>query len=225
MARDRNDRVVTDPAHDNDRDDRDDWDQGARDALALPDGTPIEIRPLDEHDVARLVTFFRHVPVDDRFFLREDVVVSDVVYNWVRNYGPHRALVLLAEADGEIVGNVTVERQTAPWSQHVGELWVLVAREARGQGIGRQLIAEGVHAARRLGLEKIIAPMTANQVAAVEIFRSLGFTPEALLTGYVKDPRGHSQDSHDLVLMARSVAVLSDQRQDDDDHEELADAD
>src|SRR5205814_6249088 len=66
--------------------------------LTLADGTPVDIRPLDERDVGRLVNFFRHVPVEDRLFLREDVVVSDVVYNWVRNYGPQRSLVLVAEA-------------------------------------------------------------------------------------------------------------------------------
>ena len=173
----------------------------------LRDGTPVEIRPLDELDVGRLVNFFRHVPVEDRLFLREDIVVSDVVYNWVRNYGPRRALVLIAEADGEIVGNVTIERQAAPWSRHVGEMWVLVEREARGQGIGRRLVEEGFKGALRLGLEKIVVPMTANQVAAVEIFRNLGFTPEALLTGYVKDPRG--QERHDLVIMAHDVAEMT----------------
>ena len=172
----------------------------------LRDGTPVEIRTLDEADVGRLVNFFRHVPVEDRLFLREDVVVSDVVYNWVRNYGPQRSLVLLAEADGEIIGNVTIERQTAPWSRHVGEMWVLVARDARGQGVGRQLVEEGFRAALGMGLEKIVVPITANQVAAVEIFRSLGFTPEALLTGYVKDPRG--QERHDLVIMAHDVAEM-----------------
>jgi L-amino acid N-acyltransferase YncA len=177
--------------------------------LTLADGTPVDIRPLDERDVGRLVNFFRHVPVEDRLFLREDVVVSDVVYNWVRNYGPQRSLVLVAEADGEIVGNVTIERQGAPWSRHVGELWVLVAREARGQGIGRRLIEEGFREALHLGLEKIVAPMTANQVAAIEIFRNLGFMPEAMLTGYVKDPR--AGESHDLVIMARDVEAMGGQ--------------
>ncbi len=190
----------------------------------LRDGTAVEIRPLDEADVGRLVNFFRHVPVEDRLFLREDVVVSDVVYNWVRNYGPQRSLVLLAEADGEIIGNVTIERQTAPWSRHVGEMWVLVARDARGQGVGRQLVEEGFRAALGLGLEKIVVPITANQVASVEIFRSLGFTPEALLTGYVKDPRG--LERHDLVIMAHDVAEMLPRLAlvgADDEDDELAD--
>ena len=191
----------------------------------LRDGTPVEIRALDERDVGRLVNFFRHVPIEDRLFLREDVVVGDVVYNWVRNYGPQRSLVLLAEAEGEIIGNVTIERQSAPWSRHVGEMWVLVARDARGQGVGRKLVEEGFKAALRMGLEKIVVPMTANQVAAVEIFRNLGFTPEALLTGYVKDPRG--QERHNLVIMAHDVEEMNTRLSlvgIDDENEELADA-
>ena len=133
----------------------------------LRDGTPVEIRPLDEADVGRLVNFFRHVPVEDRLFLREDVVVSDVVYNWVRNYGPQRSLALLAEADGEIIGNVTIERQTAPWSRHVGERWGLVARDGRGQGVGREVVEGGVRAAGGLGLEERVVPFTASRVGAV----------------------------------------------------------
>lgn len=176
--------------------------------LTLHDGTPVEICPLDERDVDRLVGFFRQVPAEDRLFLREDVAVRDVVYDWVRHYGPDRLLALVAEADDEIVGAAIVERQAAPWSRHVGELWVIVAREARGRGIGHRLVAEGVAGARRLGLEKLVAPMTANQGGAVALFLALGFAREGTLTGHVRDPR--RGDRHDLILMAQAVETLAD---------------
>ncbi len=82
--------------------------------LTLHDGTPVEICPLDERDVDRLVGFFRQVPAEDRLFLREDVAVRDVVYDWVRHYGPDRLLALFAEADAALVGGRVVTRSVFP---------------------------------------------------------------------------------------------------------------
>jgi ribosomal protein S18 acetylase RimI-like enzyme len=157
----------------------------------------IDIRQIQPGDEASLTRFFARIPEGDRAFLKEDVGERDVVAAGVRP-GIARAI---AVEDGEVAGSVAVVPMHG-WSSHVGEIRLVVDPARRGHGIGRALARRAVLDALELGLAKLAVEVVADQEALVGMFRALGFEPEALLVGHVRDRSGRE---HDLLVLTNSV--------------------
>jgi L-amino acid N-acyltransferase YncA len=88
------------------------------------------------------------------------------------------------------------------WSDHVGEVRVIVDPAHRGNGIGRALARRAVLEALELDLRKMVVEVVADQAPTIAMFRALGFDPEALLTDHVRDRSGELRD---LMILAQSV--------------------
>jgi ribosomal protein S18 acetylase RimI-like enzyme len=157
----------------------------------------MEIRPIQDTDRNALESFLQRVPEGDRTFFRADVSDPAVVDAMLCAAGTTSVAV---EGDA-VVGYVAVEPLQG-WSSHVGEVRVIVDPDQRGRGIGRELARYAVLHALELGLTKMVVEVVADQAPAVAMFRSLGFDPEALLRGHVRDGAG---DLRDLIILAHSV--------------------
>src|SRR5437762_8332763 len=68
----------------------------------------------------------------------------------VRRY-PHAAVFVAERSDGAVVGRLSLARDTHPASTHVADLGLMVAKDARGHGVGQALLATAVEWARRSG--------------------------------------------------------------------------
>jgi ribosomal protein S18 acetylase RimI-like enzyme len=161
----------------------------------------MEIRALRPGDEAAVRSFVARTPEGDRTFFREDVTDAEVVDAWVARWkrpGVARSLAVEGEA---VVGYVAVVPLPG-WSSHVGEVRVIVDPDHRGRGIGRALARHAVLRALEVGLTKMVVEVVADQEAAVAMFRSLGFDPEALLRNHVRDRSGELRD---LLVLAHSV--------------------
>jgi RimJ/RimL family protein N-acetyltransferase len=88
------------------------------------------------------------------------------------------------------------------WSSHVGELRVIVDPEHRGRSIGQELTRRAMLEALQLGLLKMVIEVRADHESRIEMFRALGFVPEALLADHVLD---HAGRLHDLMVLTHSV--------------------
>jgi L-amino acid N-acyltransferase YncA len=161
----------------------------------------MEIRHLTEDDGAAVERFIDRIPEGDRTFFKEDVGDAEVIEAWKR---PGAARTLAVD-DGEVIGYAAVVPLHG-WSNHVGEVRVIVDPGHRGRGVGRALARQAVVDALQLGLTKMIVEVTAHQDATVSMFRSLGFDPEALLVDHVRDKAG---ELHDLLILAHSVERAS----------------
>jgi RimJ/RimL family protein N-acetyltransferase len=157
----------------------------------------MDIRPLKPDHEAALERFLERIPDGDRTFFKEDVDDLEVLATWSRRRG---ARSLAFEGD-DVVGYVGLFPLQG-WSSHVGEVRVVVDLEHRGRGIGRALARHAVREALALGLRKIVVEVVADQEAAVGLFRSLGFEPEAVLADHV---RSHDGAVRDLMILAHSV--------------------
>jgi ribosomal protein S18 acetylase RimI-like enzyme len=156
----------------------------------------MDIRPIDDADRDALERFLERVPEGDRRFFRADVSDPAVVTAMLR-----AGTTSVAVEGDAIVGYVAVEPLQS-WSSHVGEVRVIVDPDRRGRGIGRDLARHAVLQALELGLTKMVVEVVADQEPAIAMFRSLGFDPEALLRGHVRDGAG---DLRDLIILAHSV--------------------
>jgi len=179
--------------------------EGFPENVALRSGRRVTVRPMQPDDGPALLEFFRSLPEQDRLFLRDDVTREDVVDRFVRNLDYGRVLPLLAEHEGRIVGDATLHRNHGGWATHVGEIRLVVDPGFQRDGLGTALARLLVRHATGVGLDKLVAQVVDNQVGAKRAFGRLGFYPEAVLKGHVKDIHGTKRD---LVILANDVSQI-----------------
>ena len=180
------------------------------DTLTLPRSLPLagatlELARLQPQDAQALAAFAAALPLHDLLFLRRDISHPKVVAAWMQAIAEDRLHSLAVREGGALVACSAIVVDSLSWSRHVGELRVLVAPAWRGRGLGRVLIQQCFAQALALGLDKLVAQMTVDQVAAIAVFEELGFRAEALLRDHVKDREGQT---HDLALLSHDVAAV-----------------
>ncbi len=173
-------------------------------SVELPSSV-VELRLMQPSDEAAVLEFAGSLPRHDLLFLRRDISAAPVMGAWVREIEAGHTPSLLALRDGHIVGCSAVVSDPLSFSSHVGDVRVLLAADERQRGLGRVLVQESFLLALSLGLKKLIAHMTADQEAAIQVFEDLGFRPEALLKNHVRDQDG---SLHDLVILSHDVDAV-----------------
>jgi L-amino acid N-acyltransferase YncA len=158
-----------------------------------------EIRPLTSADRSALLAFVDAIPVADHWFLRDDPTDPDLIEDWLAGTGERRLVAI--EDDGRIVAMAAVV-QGLGTGDHVGELRIIVLPESRGIGMGRAIAQRIVLEAFAMELAVIYVSVVARQEALVDMFRAMGFRPEALLEDFVRDDEGAF---HDLMLLTHRV--------------------
>ena len=162
----------------------------------------VETRFMRAGDEAAVQAFARELPPHDLLFLPRDIGHPKVIKAWVREIERGAMTSILAFRAAEVVGCATIVRDPLSWSPHVAELRVVVARSARGSGLGRVLSTAAGELAVETGIEKLVAHMTPDQIGAVTVFETMGYRAEALLRDHVKDGDGKK---HDLVILSLDV--------------------
>jgi len=175
--------------------------------VSMKDGAQVIIRPMTPADEAGLKDFFNQLPEKDRMFLREDVTRPEVVESFVRNLDFDRVLPILAEYEGSIVGDATLHRSQHGWAKHVGQIRVVASKAFQHRGLGTALARCLVRHSVSVGLDKLVAEVVDNQVAAKKAFEKLGFKEEAVLSGHVHDIHGTRRN---LVIMSNDVSHIWD---------------
>jgi GNAT superfamily N-acetyltransferase len=156
----------------------------------------MEIRRPAPDDVDALLDFFARVPAAERTFFKEPVLDRATVEGWV---GGVRGL----GCDGGAIAGYVAVVPLGGWSDHVGEVRLVVDPQRRGQGVGRTLARWALLQALELGLSKLYVEVVADQEGAVAMFLGLGFQAEGLLRDHVRDRDGQLRD---LVLLAHPIA-------------------
>lgn len=136
----------------------------------------MNIRPLTPADTAQLATFFGALSERDLTLIREELSDRTAVAELVKG----GSCWVAVDEVSTIVGYVSVARLPG-WSDHVGELRLVVGPHQRGRGIGRDLAQHALAHSLATGSSKVIVELTADQEGAMTMFANLGFTGEALL--------------------------------------------
>jgi RimJ/RimL family protein N-acetyltransferase len=170
------------------------------------DGKQVTFRLMAPSDRDGVIEFAKALPKEDLMFLRTDITQASTVDAWMSYLKSGRTISVVAEVDGKIAGYSSIHLNDATWTRHVGELRVLVGREARGLGLGKRLTNEAFAIAKDLNLKKITAQMSTDQRSARQVFEHIGFRPEALLADHVMSRDGQT---HDLLIMSYDVAGFS----------------
>jgi RimJ/RimL family protein N-acetyltransferase len=146
-----------------------------------------------------LLRFFTELPEGDLTFVKEEVTDPETVRSWANDTSPGGRWVAV---DGDDVTGYAAVRPLPGWSDHVGELRLVVASARRGNGLGRELARRALVEAVSSGLSKLVVEVVADDGAALALFTDLGFTGEAVLRDHIRDRGGELRD---LMVLAHHV--------------------
>jgi ribosomal protein S18 acetylase RimI-like enzyme len=107
--------------------------------------------------------------------------------------------LIAADAQGEVIGWVDIQR--VPWQgmRHVGSLGMGVRHEWRRRGLGRALLTAALAAAAERDITRVELEVFASNSGAVRLYETAGFAHEGRKHG----ARQLDGASDDVLVMAR----------------------
>ena len=118
----------------------------------------------------------------------------------VRRY-PHAAVYVAEREDGAIIGRLSLARDTHPASAHVADLGLMVAQDARRQGVGRALLEASVEWAKASGVRKLELHVFPWNEPAIQLYERFGFEREGVRKGHY----ARAGEDVDAILMAYAI--------------------
>ena len=156
------------------------------------------VRRARDQDLDRLVELFAEVAAEGRWIGAELPLdrerrrrhFSEALHD-------ERAVLLVAEVDGRIVGQLDMELAR----YGVADLAMVVAQGWRGQGIGTALLRAGIAWARGAGAHKVALQVWPHNQAAIALYEKLGFQREGLLRRHYRRRNGELWDAVVMGLL------------------------
>ena len=171
--------------------------------VVLNDGKSMNLRPMEKDDHEKLLKFFRSIPEEDRWFLRDDVTDEAVIREWVDNLDYEHVLPILAEKDEELWACASLHFAKYGCNRHIGELRIVIGPPYRHKRLGTWMLLDLVNVAMKAGLEKLVAELYADiHQAAITAARRLDFFQQARIPDYAKGKDGRP---HDLLILVKTL--------------------
>lgn len=161
----------------------------------------IGIRPAEPGDAAGLVALAAEVGREEGAWLLTTDASRSIAAErrYLRAVRRHPdAAVFVVEADGRVVGRLSLARDTHPASSHVADLGLMVSSSHRRQGVGRSLLEQAVTWARAAGVSKLELHVFPWNAPAIALYESFGFERE----GYRSRQYLRDGEPVDAILMA-----------------------
>jgi RimJ/RimL family protein N-acetyltransferase len=154
------------------------------------------VRPAKPEDADGVLRLFEAVAEERKHILTEPPIDRERRARQFREtIESDDAQVFVAEADGEIVGELTAFGRTSSRPATIG---MAVAEAWRGQGVGTALMEACVEWAQEAGVHKLSLEVFPWNEPAMALYRKFGFVEEGRLR---KHYRRQSGELWDVVVM------------------------
>lgn len=155
-------------------------------------------RPADARPLARM---FSGVRAEGRWLATPASAVSEPSESFFigEMIRAGDTLVLVADADGEVVGNVLVSVEPSTMTDHIGTLSIAIAEAWRDVGIGSTMVRAAQDWTREQGLAKLALGVFPDNERAIAVYEHAGFVREGLRR---RQYRGFGRGYRDELLMA-----------------------
>jgi putative acetyltransferase len=158
--------------------------------------TPADAKALVDHIRAIASEPVRTAPLDP-----DEVMTVEQERASIEQYAASpRAVMLVAEAGGRVVGEITVRcissRRTL---EHVASLGMSVHSEFRRRGIGRALLEAGIAWAKDIGITRLELAVFADNAPAIALYEAMDFQHEGRRRHFVRFGESYLDD----LVMAR----------------------
>ncbi len=121
----------------------------------------------------------QHYDFDAKRFLLIENPESGYEWWFGKELQNKKAIILCAKLGAKIVGYAYARLEAKDWNSlldaHGALHDILVAEEARGQGIGRQLLERVQHELRERGAARVVLHTATKNLAAHKLFAAVGF--------------------------------------------------
>jgi len=173
--------------------------------METPKG-PVLIRKATPEDAGRLRALRLEALRTDPVAFSADLSIEEALTDaqWAERLGGYEVeqsgLIVVAEANGELVGMTGLGRGNRPKTQHNGTIWgVYVQPEWRGLRIADRLIEGCLDWARERGLTIVKLGVVNSNQPAIRAYTRLGFTV------YGEEPKAIRYEGvdYDDLLMAK----------------------
>ena len=161
----------------------------------LKDGTTATIRTVTESDAEAYLTLGKSIMGEQIYSLTQPEELNltvDQEREWLKsNIEDECHLVICAEINGKIVGQLDFSNGHRKRNAHTGEFGMGVHKDFRGLGIGSLLIGALVDWAKNNPkIEKINLCVHQTNDRAIATYKKIGFQVEGLRTKDLKYPNG-----------------------------------
>lgn len=155
--------------------------------IKLKDGREVVLREAAKADAAAMLKYIDTISreSDNLTFGEGEFILSveeeENIIEGRRN--TDNALFLIAEVNGEIVGNLSFSAGSRRRVKHTGEFGVSVRKDYWGLGLGRALIEYMLDWAKASGIvRKINLRVRTDNENAIKLYKSLGFAMEGRIS-------------------------------------------
>jgi ribosomal protein S18 acetylase RimI-like enzyme len=161
-------------------------------------GPQVQIRTARESDAVSACEAVNAVAAEKWYLATVDGFSVEQTRTFLKRVVDGALPQVLAVVGDEVVGFCDVIPNTAKGFTHVGRLGMGVRSEWRRQGIGRRMLDACLSLARKTGVEKVELEVFSDNVAAMRLYDSFGFSQEG------RKVRGRKLDDRyqDVTLMA-----------------------
>jgi RimJ/RimL family protein N-acetyltransferase len=147
----------------------------------------INIRPLEVADSQKIYEYFKKVNDERTYILyqREKITLkyeTNFVKNTVKKSNENKTIYLLAEYDNEVIGSCSIDKGILA-QHHTADIGIIIAREFRGEGLGKFLMQQMIKEAKNKwqDLKIIQLDVFANNPIAQKLYQNLGFEVYGIL--------------------------------------------
>ena len=165
------------------------------------DGRRWVLRPARPTDARALARLFSAVRAEGRWLATPASAVSEPSESFFigEMIRAGDTLVLVAEAEAEVIGNVLVSVEPSTMTDHIGTLSIAIAEAWRDVGIGSAMVRAAQDWTRAQGLAKLALGVFPDNERAIAVYEHAGFVREGLRR---RQYRGYGRGYRDEVLMA-----------------------
>jgi len=154
--------------------------------VTLKNGQAALIRYVEPGDAEALIDHVNEIGAEGVLIRTEKLDLSPgEEADILRKLNRDLTLFLVATIDRRIVGSSDVRRGQLVKNFHTASLGIGIRKEARGLGLGKAMLDDGIRWAKSVGVRKLSLTVFATNTSAIELYRQLGFVEEARLKGQV----------------------------------------
>lgn len=168
--------------------------------LTLKDNTEVTIRTANVNDAPGLLKCIRTYIADNPYMAIEPDEFMLSLHQgreWIQDFSEaENSLLLVAEHDETIVGNLDITGAKRIRLRHNGLIGMGMTADYRSKGLGAALIQAGIDWARTTNiLERLWLQVLADNTPAIALYRKMGFEQEGLQKNFIQKSPGVYTDN------------------------------